>query len=77
HIMYVAQQRLDGYNEAVRHAEKRKKAFDKRVIQSKAGSVMFKVDSLVQVYRSDLDYTFRTERKLLPKWSRPHRVVKR
>ena len=32
---------------------------------------------LVQIYRSDLDYTFKTERKLLPKWSAPQRVVSR
>ena len=30
---------------------------------------------LVQIYQSDLDYTFKTERKLLPKWSPPQRVV--
>ncbi|KAG6806862.1 hypothetical protein H0H92_009810 [Tricholoma furcatifolium] len=27
--------------------------------------------------KSDLDYTFKSERKLLPKWSRPYRVVSR
>jgi hypothetical protein len=29
------------------------------------------------VYRSDLDYTFKTERKMLPKFSAPRRVVHR
>ncbi len=76
HVLYVAQQRLDGYNEAVQHAEKRKQAFNRKVHGSRAGPVTFSVNSLVQVYRSDLDYTFSTERKLLPKWSQPHRVVK-
>jgi hypothetical protein len=32
---------------------------------------------LVQVYRSDLDFTFKTDRKLLPKFSAPRRVVRR
>jgi len=32
---------------------------------------------LVQVYRNDLDYTFKTDRKLLPKWSQPQRVTER
>ena len=29
---------------------------------------------MVQVYRSDLDYTFKTEKKLLPKWSQRYRI---
>ncbi|KAL1946364.1 hypothetical protein VTO73DRAFT_15491 [Trametes versicolor] len=77
HVAYVAQQHLDGYDEALRHALKRKKAFDKRVLASAAGEVVFETGTLVQVYRSDLDYTFKTERKLLPKWSTPYRVVRR
>ncbi|OJT13171.1 Pro-Pol polyprotein [Trametes pubescens] len=77
HVAYVAQQHLDGYDEAVRHALKRKKVFDKRVLASRAGEVIFEDGGLVQVYRSDLDYTFKTERKLLPKWSTPYRVVRR
>ena len=32
---------------------------------------------MVQVYRSDLDYTFSTTRKLEPKWSAPRRVINR
>jgi hypothetical protein len=39
--------------------------------------VIFKAGQLVQVYRSDLDYTFQTIRKLEPKWSVPRRVVER
>ncbi|KAH7917343.1 hypothetical protein BV22DRAFT_986307, partial [Leucogyrophana mollusca] len=74
-MAYVAQQRLDGYDAAVRHAVKRKAAFDKRVIAKKPGEVIFTKGQLVQVYRNDLDYTFRTERKLLPKWSEPQRIV--
>ena len=42
-----------------------------------SGEVVFKKGQLVQVYRSYLDQTLKTERKLLPKWSHPHRVKKR
>ena len=76
-MAYVAQQRLDGYAEAVAHALRRKSTFDKMVLSQKPGEVIFSKGHLVQIYRSDLDYTFKTERKLLPKWSPPHRVVSR
>ena len=77
HLAYTAQQRLDGYAEAVAHALKRKTAFDRRVLAQSPGEVIFSKGHLVQIYRSDLDYTFKTERKLLPKWSTPQRVVSR
>jgi hypothetical protein len=76
-MAYVAQQRLDGYAEAVAHAIRRKTAFDKRVLAQHPGEVIFSKGQLVQIYRSDLDFTFKTERKLLPKWSMPHRVASR
>ena len=76
-MAYVAQQHLDGYAEAVAHAMKRKSMFDKKVLSQKPGEVVFSTGQLVQIYRSDLDYTFKTERKLLPKWSPPQRVVSR
>jgi len=76
-IAYVEQQRLDGYDEVVRHAIKRKAAFDKKLLQRAPGEVIFKTGQLVQVYRSDLDYTFKAERKLIPKWSVPRRVKER
>ena len=76
-MAYVAQQRLDGYAEMVAHAIKRKSTFDKRVLIRKPGEVIFSKGQLVQIYRSDLDYTFKTERKLLPKWSPPQRVTSR
>jgi hypothetical protein len=76
-MAYVAQQRLDGYAEAVAHAVRRKSAFDKKVLTRKPGEVIFSKGQLVQVYRSDLDDTFKTERKILPKWSPPYRVVTR
>jgi hypothetical protein len=39
--------------------------------------VIFRSGDLVQVYRSDLDFTLATERKLLPKFSAPRRVINR
>ncbi|KAG6850286.1 hypothetical protein C0991_010528 [Blastosporella zonata] len=76
-MAYAEQQRLDGYAAAVHHAIKRKSTFDKRVLAESKNEVVFKKGDLVQVYRNDLDYTFKTERKLLPKWSFPRRVVAR
>jgi hypothetical protein len=76
HITYAAQQRLDGYEAIVKHVIACKHTFDKR-IQAKLGEVIFTKGQLVQVYRSDLDYTFKTERKLALKWSPPYRVTNR
>ena len=76
-MAYVAQQRLDGYAEMVAHAIKRKTVFDKRVLAHKPSEVIFSKGQLVQIYRSDLDFTFKTERKMLPKWSTPQRVTTR
>jgi hypothetical protein len=76
-MAYVAQQRLDGYSEAVRHADQRKEAFDRKVIKSKAGPVTFYVGQLVQVFRSDLANSISSERKLTPMWLAPQRVVER
>lgn len=73
-VAYVKQQRLDGYDEIVKHAIKRKAAFDKKLLQRAPGEVIFKIGQLVQVYHNDLDYTFKTERKLIPKWSVPRRI---
>ena len=56
---------------------KRKATFDKRILAQKPGEVIFSKGQLVQIYRSDLNYIFKTERKLLPKWSTPQRVVAR
>ena len=48
-----------------------------RVLAQKPGEVVFAKNQLVQIYRNDLDFTFKTDRKLLPKWSLPHRIVSR
>ena len=76
-MAYVAQQRLDGYAAAITHALKWKNAFDRKVLEKSPGEVVFSKGQLVQVYRSDLDYTFKTERKLLLKWSSPQRITSR
>ena len=77
HLAYTAQQRLDGYAEAVHHAIRRKATFDKKVLNSKAGAVIFEKGQLVQTYRSDLMNTLSTNRKLLPTWSGPYRIRER
>ena len=77
HLAYVEQQRLDGYDNTIRHAIQRKTLFDKRIRAKKSGEVVYKQGQLVQVYRSDLDYTFKVERKMISKWSRPFRVAER
>ncbi|KAG2747241.1 hypothetical protein P692DRAFT_20736484, partial [Suillus brevipes Sb2] len=38
------------------------------------GEIIFEQEHLVQVYRSDLDYAFKTDHKILPKWSVPQQV---
>ena len=76
-MAYVDQHRFDGYSQMVDHAERRKAAFDKEVCARPPKEVIFETGDLVQVYRSDLDFTFSTDRKLLPKFSAPRRVVSR
>ncbi|THU87279.1 hypothetical protein K435DRAFT_621097, partial [Dendrothele bispora CBS 962.96] len=76
-MAYVAQQRLDGYDRLVRHAIKRKTAFDRRVVRETGGEVTFEKGDLVQVLRGDLFNTFKNERKLTPRWSAPRKVVER
>jgi hypothetical protein len=77
HMAYTMQQRLDGYSEAVRHAIRRKATFDRKVLKSRGGEVIFQKGQLVQVYRNDLANTLSTDRKLQPMWSQPRRVVER
>ena len=74
HMAYAAQQRLDGYSEAVRHAMDRKTRFDRRVLESKEGEVTYEKGQLVQTYCNDLAKSIGSERKLAPMWSGPHRI---
>ena len=76
-MAYVNQQRFDGYAHIVDHAQSRKATFDKRVTDHSPREVIFRAGDLVQIYRSDLDFTLSTDRKLLPKFSAPRRVVSR
>jgi hypothetical protein len=70
-MAYVDQQRFDGYSQIVEHAQRRKAAFDKVVLAHPPREVTFRAGDLAQVYRSDLDFTLATDRKLLPKFSAP------
>jgi hypothetical protein len=76
-MAYTAQQHLDGYNQMVEHALARKAAFDGKIRRRAPREVIFLAGQLVQVYRSDLDFSFHAERKMEPKWSAPRRVVSR
>ena len=51
-------------------------AFDHWMFPKKPGQVIFKHGQLVQIYRSNLDYTFKAEQKPLPKWSQPQWIMK-
>ncbi|KIJ67281.1 hypothetical protein HYDPIDRAFT_84893, partial [Hydnomerulius pinastri MD-312] len=57
------------------HTLKHKATFDKQVLKRKPGEVIFTRGQLVQVYCSDLDYTFKLEHKILLKWSAPYQVT--
>jgi len=76
-MAYVDNQRFDGYAQIVEHAHQRKAAFDKEVLSHPPREVVFRAGDLVQVYRSDLDFTFMADRKLLPKFSAPRHVTNR
>jgi hypothetical protein len=76
-MAYVNQQRFDGYAHIVDHAQRRKATFDKQVLSRPPQEVVFKSRDLVQVYYSDLDFTLMSDRKILPKFSAPRRVVSR
>jgi hypothetical protein len=54
----------------------RKAAFNRKVLGSMGGEVIFKPGELIQVFRSDLTKTVSNERKLTCRWSEPHRVLR-
>jgi hypothetical protein len=76
-MAYVDQQRLDGANHAASHTTKRKATFDKKVLQSHAGEVIFESGQLVQVYANATEMTMASSKKLVPRWSAPRRVASR
>jgi hypothetical protein len=75
HMVYVEQQQLDDANQATAHTTRWKAVFDKRVVQSHAGEVMFEPGQLVQVYANTLDMTVSNTRKLTLKWLAPRRII--
>ena len=76
-MAYIDHQQFDRYAQIIDHAHRQKAAFDKQVLERLPREVIFRAGDLVQVYRSDLNYMFKTDRKLLPKFSVPRQVVSR
>ncbi|QRW06987.1 Retrovirus-related Pol polyprotein from transposon opus [Ceratobasidium sp. AG-Ba] len=64
--------RQDGFAQALKHANRRKRQFDKHI-----KPVSFQVGDLVQRYDARWDETHAAERKLAPRWSGPLRVRSR
>ncbi|KZP24424.1 hypothetical protein FIBSPDRAFT_686739, partial [Athelia psychrophila] len=78
HMVYARQQQLDAYSHTVDHAVEREAVFNTKIAGSRVNNIVeFHINDLVQVYRSDLDYMFRTKHKFLPKWGAVRRVVAR
>jgi transposase InsO family protein len=75
HMVYAAQQCLDGYSEAIWHTMNWKTRFDRKVLESEGGEEIFTKGQLVQIYQNDLAKTIGSEHKLAPMWSEPHRIV--
>jgi hypothetical protein len=73
-MVYMAQQRLNGYSKAIKHVMDFKARFDRRVLDSREGEVIFKEGQLVQIYQNDLAKLISSEHKLTPMWSEPHRI---
>ncbi|KJA13082.1 hypothetical protein HYPSUDRAFT_112430, partial [Hypholoma sublateritium FD-334 SS-4] len=59
--------------EAVHHSIHCKATFDRKVLGSKMGEVVFEnlKGQLIQVYQNDLASTLSTDHKLQPMWSNP------
>jgi hypothetical protein len=76
HMVYVEQQQLDGYAGHVEYMLGHK-VFDRKVLASQAGEVVFKAGQLVQVFHSDLTHTMSNKHKLTVKWSEPYHVQQR
>lgn len=78
HIAYARQQQLDTQAHTAKHAAEREASFNAKIEGSRVNNIItFRINDLVQVYRNDLDYTFKTKRKFLPKWGAVRRVVAR
>jgi hypothetical protein len=75
HMVYTAQQCLDGYSEAIQHTMNRKTRFDRKILESEGEEEIFTKGQLIQVYQNDLAKTISSERKLALMWLEPHRIV--
>ncbi|KAG2343787.1 hypothetical protein BDR05DRAFT_883501 [Suillus weaverae] len=75
HSAYVAEQRLDALANCNMNSLKQKAAFDKQVLTSPTGHVVFQPGQLVQVYASEVDGNYKLSRKIIPCWSAPHRIT--
>ncbi|KAF8593176.1 hypothetical protein BDV93DRAFT_398474, partial [Ceratobasidium sp. AG-I] len=64
--------RQDAYANALEHASRRKRAFDKGV-----RAIDFQPGDLVQRYDARWDETHSAARKLVPRWSGPLRITSR
>lgn len=62
--------RQDAYAHALEHANKRKRVFDR-----KTRAIEYQPGDLVQRYDARWDETHSSERKLVPRWSGPLRVI--
>ncbi|KAJ7814824.1 hypothetical protein B0H14DRAFT_3476715 [Mycena olivaceomarginata] len=72
--VYTQQQRFNGYAPAIAHGAARKEVFNKKVLNSNAGEVVFKVRDLVQVLDPKFKKMFLTTKKILPEWLGAFRV---
>lgn len=61
-FMYAGQQYTDGNNMTVKCTVQCKTVFDNHVLDHHPGEITFSKVNLVQVKRSNIDYTFRTDR---------------
>ena len=75
HMAYVEQQNLDGQSQTVIHANKRKAVFDQNVLKKHPKEIIFKQGELVQVHRTELNFTHSTTWKLTPQWSPPFQIT--
>ncbi|KZP28227.1 hypothetical protein FIBSPDRAFT_692113, partial [Athelia psychrophila] len=75
-LAFTHQQCLDVYAHIVEKSDEREASFNKALDSSRRKKAAeFVVNTLVQVYQSNLDYTFKTEQKLLPKWGLVRRII--
>lgn len=65
HSAYIAQQHLDALAHTVANTIKWKMVFDRRVMSTTQGEVVFKPGQLVQVYASEINNTFKSSQKLV------------